>query len=135
MKKRFFPTLLALCLCLGLAVPAFAAEDDFIIEGGVLVEYNGTGGNVVIPDGVTEIAPEVFYGFFSFSGLKVTLPDSIRVIGREAFCESPLSSINLPEGRFFHARCPRATPECAKCHPELTDRGDGHMVRCHLLNQ
>ena len=98
MKKRFFPTLLALCLCLGLAVPAFAAEDDFIIEGGVLVEYNGTGGNVVIPDGVTEIAPEVFYGFFSFSGLKVTLPNSIRVIGREAFCESPLSSINLPEG-------------------------------------
>ena len=98
MKKRFFPALLALCLCLGLAVPAFAAEDDFIIEGGVLVEYNGTGGNVVIPDGVTEIAPEVFYGFFSFSGLKVTLPNSIRVIGREAFCESPLSSINLPEG-------------------------------------
>lgn len=45
------------------------------------------------------------------------------------------SPINLPEGRFFHARCPRATPECAKCHPELTDRGDGHMVRCHLLNQ
>lgn len=98
MKKRFFSALLALCLCLGLAVPAFAAEDDFVIEGGVLVEYNGTGGNVVIPDGVTEIAPEVFYGFFSFSGLKVTLPNSIRVIGREAFCESSLSSINLPEG-------------------------------------
>lgn len=98
MKKRFLSALLTLCLCLGLAVPAFAAEEDFVIEGGILVEYNGTGGNVVIPDGVTEIAPEVFYGFFSFSGLKVTLPDSIRVIGREAFCESPLTSINLPEG-------------------------------------
>ena len=98
MKKRFLSTLLALCLCLGSAVPVFAAEEDFVIEGGVLVEYNGNGGNVVIPDGVTEIGPEVFYGFFSFSGLKVTLPDSIRVIGREAFCESPLSSINLPEG-------------------------------------
>ncbi len=98
MKKRLLSTLLALTLCLGPALPALAAEEDFVIEDGVLVAYNGTGGNVVIPDGVTEIGPEVFYGFFDFSGLKVTLPDSIRVIGQEAFCESALSSINLPEG-------------------------------------
>ena len=98
MKKRILSTLLALTLCLGPALPALAAEEDFVIEDGVLVAYNGHGGNVVIPDGVTEIGPEVFYGFFDFSGLKVTLPDSIRVIGQEAFCESALSSINLPEG-------------------------------------
>lgn len=45
------------------------------------------------------------------------------------------SPINLPEGCFFHARCPRATPECAKCHPELKDGGEGHLVRCHLLQE
>ena len=76
MKKRLLSTLLALTLCLGPALPVLAAEEDFVIEDGVLVAYNGHGGNVVIPDGVTEIGPEVFYGFFDFSGLKVTLPNS-----------------------------------------------------------
>ena len=66
MKKKLLSTILALTLCLGLAAPALAAEEDFVIENGVLVEYSGTGGSVVIPDGVTEIAPEVFYGFSAF---------------------------------------------------------------------
>lgn len=43
------------------------------------------------------------------------------------------SPINLPEGCYFCARCPRATPECAKTHPPMVDMGDGHMVRCHLV--
>ena len=29
---------------------------DFVIENGVLKKYNGSGGQVVIPDGVTKIA-------------------------------------------------------------------------------
>ena len=41
MKKRLLSTLLALTLCLGPALPALAAEEDFVIEDGVLVAYNG----------------------------------------------------------------------------------------------
>ncbi len=33
---------------------------DFIIENGVLVKYTGNGGDVVIPDGVTDIGYEAF---------------------------------------------------------------------------
>ena len=45
MKKRLLSTLLALTLCLGPALPALAAEEDFVIEDGVLVAYNGPGQN------------------------------------------------------------------------------------------
>ena len=36
----------------------------------------------------------------------------------------------LPEGCYFSPRCPYADERCKSCHPELCDRGDGHMVRC-----
>lgn len=45
------------------------------------------------------------------------------------------SPINLPEGCFFCARCPNASPDCAKHHPEMVDFGDGHLVRCPLANK
>ena len=40
---------------------------------------------------------------------------------------------NLPQGCKFHPRCPYATAECQQTEPELTDIGDGHLVRCHLV--
>ncbi len=101
MKKKLCAALLSLSLCLGLCVSvASAAESDFVIEDGVLVEYTGAGGTVVVPDGVTEIGAEAFYGFLNeFSPrFEVVLPDSVKVIGERAFMESYLSSINLPEG-------------------------------------
>ncbi len=55
MNKRLFPLLLALMLCLGLTVPALATNSDFTIENGVLKQYNGSGGSVTIPNGVTAI--------------------------------------------------------------------------------
>ena len=46
---------------------------DFIIENGVLTKYKGSGGDVVIPDGVIVI------GSWAFSGrkdiLSVQIPD------------------------------------------------------------
>ena len=33
---------------------------DFVIENGVLKEYKGSGGNVVVPEGVTSIGDEAF---------------------------------------------------------------------------
>ncbi|MCM1045155.1 MAG: leucine-rich repeat domain-containing protein [Candidatus Gastranaerophilales bacterium] len=57
--------------------------DDFLVSGGTLIAYRGTGGYVVIPEGVTLIAAEVFQGHDEITG--VTFPESLRVIGEGAF--------------------------------------------------
>lgn len=49
MKKKALSLALALALCLCLVAPAFAADSDFVIENGVLTQYNGSGGDVTIP--------------------------------------------------------------------------------------
>ena len=38
----------------------FEKEGDFVIEDGVLVAYQGSGGDVVIPDGVVSIGGQAF---------------------------------------------------------------------------
>ena len=68
---------------------------DFLIVNGVLTEYNGEGGEVVVPDGVTSIGD---YAFWHCSNLKsVRLPDSVISIGDCAFesCDN-LTSITMP---------------------------------------
>lgn len=35
-------------------------KQDFVIENGVLTKYNGPGGEVTIPEGVTEIGLQAF---------------------------------------------------------------------------
>ena len=42
-------------------IRANAAESDFIIENGCLIEYTGPGGAVVVPDGVTVIGGGAFW--------------------------------------------------------------------------
>ena len=57
--------LLLSCVVLMTLLCAFAAAESadsgFEITGGVLTKYTGPGGDVVIPDGVTEIGEEAFY--------------------------------------------------------------------------
>ncbi|MDO4616901.1 MAG: ATP-binding cassette domain-containing protein [Lachnospiraceae bacterium] len=55
-----------------------------------------------------------------------TARESKRII-LEGDVPSPL---NMPEGCAFRTRCRYATERCAKERPELTDRGNGHMVAC-----
>ena len=123
MKQKMISLALALSLCLGLCVPVFAADNVFVVENGILVEYNGSGGDVKIPAGVTEIAPGAFAinrsfvssvvipegcvkiddEAFCFLGdlvpsVKVTLPSTLRVIGDRAFEEAHVTQINFPEG-------------------------------------
>ena len=40
------------------------------------------------------------------------------------------SPLKMPSGCPFRTRCRFATEQCAAERPELTDRGDGHMVAC-----
>ena len=72
-------------------------DDVFTIENGVLKEYKGGGGVVVIPDGVIAIGDKAFVGVFK-EPESVKIPDSVTSIGYRAFesCIS-LTSIEIPD--------------------------------------
>ena len=48
------------CFCCFSVIPAKASTDEFTIRDGVLKKYSGSGGAVVIPDGVKIIDREAF---------------------------------------------------------------------------
>lgn len=67
----------------------------FVIEDGVIIDYVGIGGNVVIPDGVTAIAANAFENARIKS---IKIPDSVKSIGKEAFKNCFwLYTVELPE--------------------------------------
>lgn len=76
-------------------IPAnLSAEEEFVIQDGTLIKYNGNGGNVVIPDGVTVIADGVFK---ETDIISVEIPEGVQVIGEYAFayCDS-LENVEFP---------------------------------------
>ena len=50
--------------------------NDFVIEGGMLLEYTGTDAHVVIPKGVTEIDSDVFEDCETVR--RVTIPKGVE---------------------------------------------------------
>ena len=70
--------------------------NDFVIENGVLKKYQGQGGDVVIPEGVTSIGDCAFSGCSSLTS--VVIPDGVTSIGNDAFwgCSS-LTSVVIPD--------------------------------------
>ena len=75
------------------------ADDGFgySTDGKTIVSYDGPGGDVVIPEGVTAIGDYAFLGNGTITSL--TVPSSVRSIGRSAFegCYS-LTSVTLSDG-------------------------------------
>lgn len=61
---------------------------DYLLSGGVLAAYRGSGDKILIPEGTRVIAAGVFAGHGEIKS--VTLPDSLQVIGEGAFenCEN-----------------------------------------------
>ena len=71
--------------------------NEFLIENHVLVKYTGAGGDVAVPEDVTEIGPRAFADAV---GLKtVILPESLKKIGADAFLNcSNLENLVIPAG-------------------------------------
>ena len=69
---------------------------DFAIKEGVLDKYKGLGGDVAIPEGVTEIGNMAFEGCKNLTS--VTIPEGVTEIGNMAFqgCAN-LTSVTIPE--------------------------------------
>lgn len=63
--------------------PTPTADPDFTIENGTLVKYNGPGGDVVIPDGVTVIGADAFR--YNTTVTSVTIPDGVTYIWGNAY--------------------------------------------------
>ncbi len=75
-----------------------AREAEFVIDSnGTLTAYNGTGGDVTIPDTVTAIGSNVFKGNVNITG--VTIPGTVLTIGEAAFSGcTKLVEVNLNTG-------------------------------------
>ena len=109
MKKRLLSLALVSLFILVAFSSVAAATDDFTIYDGVLREYNGSGGAVVIPSNVNEIGDGAFASCFELTS--VTIPNSVTRIGDFAFsyCSS-LKNITIPNsvkgiGKWAFANC------------------------------
>ena len=109
--------------------------NDFVIENGVLKEYKGQGGDVVIPEGVTSIGDGAFWGCRSLTS--VVIPEGVTSIGDSAFAGcSSLTSIVIPEGVTYIGR--EAFRYCSSLTsvviPEsVTSIGDSAFRECESL--
>lgn len=73
-----------------------SSAKDFVIENGVLVKYAGEGGDVVIPDGVTQLSDYVFSRNENLKSVRI--PDSVTSIGAMTFYEcTKLKEIVIPD--------------------------------------
>ena len=84
-RKKIAMAIWTMLLICGIFVSdrVYAADSDFTIENSILIKYNGNGGSVEIPGGVTEIGPNAFMNCTELSS--VAIPDGVKKIGDSAF--------------------------------------------------
>lgn len=93
MKKTLF-ILMALMLLAVSAAAGESAGDEFEIVGDVLVRYYGPGGEVTVPDGVAVLGEDAFSNSLV---TKVNLPETLKEIRSYCFFECrELTEITLP---------------------------------------
>ena len=112
MKRKFLCLLLALCMVLGLAAPAFAEEGRItsgdwtyrLVEGkAVILDYNGTDAHVVVPAELDGYAvSEIGDAFLVFSDAaetmtSITVSEGVEIINPRAFMNcTALQKVVLP---------------------------------------
>lgn len=111
-------------------------EDEFVIVGdGILIKYNGTGGQVRIPDGVKRIEG-AFNGCEELTG--VQFPDSLEAIGECAFSFAGFTELEIPDtvryiGRDAFAAC--ASLKKVIIGNGVTEIGLGAFEICNSLEE
>jgi len=85
-------------------VPAAGNPEDFVVRDGVLLEYRGAAGDVVIPQGVRVVAAQAFDKRRDVR--RVYIPDGVKEIAGSAFfqCES-LAYVRIPPSVEAIDRC------------------------------
>ncbi len=110
---------------------------DFVIVDGVLTKYNGLGGDVIVPDGVTQIGNEAFLDCTEV--ISVQMPDGLTGIGDWAFngC-TKLASVGMPDGVTdigTHAFDGCAALETIKIPESVKNIGEWAFYRCSQLTK
>lgn len=135
--KKFLVLFLLLAISItGIRIAKADDSSDFDIQDGVLVKFNGKGGDVIIPGNVTSI------GGFAFDGCKkltsIEISNSVTSIGSCAFrgCEG-LKSVTIPSsvisiGESAFGSCNNI--ESVIINEGVTNIGDHAFAYCRLTD-
>ena len=95
MTTKTIVTALLVLITLSIPLSLYSQSQDFVMNGTVLVKYNGSAASVTIPESVTSIGDLAFGGCTSLTS--ITIPSSVTSIRGGAFynCTS-LTSITIP---------------------------------------
>jgi oligopeptide/dipeptide ABC transporter ATP-binding protein len=90
-------------------------------------------GEIVETAGVDDLFERPLHPYTQALLSAVPVPDPTRERKRIVLEGDVPTPINPPAGCHFHPRCSFAEPACSESAPGVTDAGDGHTFRCHVV--